>query len=93
MDFTATTKEIETVRKIVDRIQTIPAIGKRDRMDWTMDLLATHANGNPMDFDKLLGFDDFNFRHDIYGIHRHLDRATGQLRDCFSPRASARVDA
>ncbi len=58
------------------------------RMDLHMDLTATHANGNPMDFARLLGFDDTSFMHDISGITSHLDRDTGKLRNCFRPRAS-----
>jgi hypothetical protein len=30
--------------------------------------------------------EDFNFAHDIMGIHRHIDRNTGVLTECFSPR-------
>jgi hypothetical protein len=60
------------------------------RMSATMDLIATHANGNPMDFAKLLAADNFNLAHDVLGIERHLDRETGKLLNCFSPRCSAR---
>lgn len=56
-------------------------------LDASMDLTATHANGNPL--ADLLGADDANFAHDIYGIRRHLDRTTGTLRNCFVPRFSA----
>lgn len=59
--------------------------------DWWMDIIATHANGNPLDFDKLLAADDFNFAHDVFGICRHLNRETGELEDFFSPRCSLRV--
>jgi hypothetical protein len=51
-----------------------------------MDLEATHANGCPLDFAKLLACDDFDFLHDIGGIAMHLDRSTGVLKDCFLPR-------
>nr|WP_312294666.1 hypothetical protein [Brevundimonas diminuta] len=54
-----------------------------------MDICAVHANGTPLRLADLLSADDFNFAHDWYGIRRHLDRETGQLRACFSPRASA----
>jgi hypothetical protein len=53
-----------------------------------LDLTATHLNGCPLDLHKLLQFDDFNFTHDITGIARHLDRTTGELRDCFVPRCA-----
>lgn len=51
-----------------------------------MDLIATHANGCPMDFARLLSSDDFNFTHDFCGIKAKLDRGTGKLVDCFVPR-------
>lgn len=57
--------------------------------DIMMDVTSTHLNGNPLRLEALLEADDFNFAHDIYGIRRHLDRTTGQLKDFFSPRFSA----
>lgn len=56
--------------------------------DLFMDLSATHCNGTPLDFEKLLNFDDFNFAHDIYGIVANINRSTGQLDNCFLPRCS-----
>ncbi len=55
-----------------------------------MDLLATHANGNPMDFKRLSEADDFNLTHDFCGIARHINRVTGKLENHFSPRFSKR---
>jgi hypothetical protein len=59
-----------------------------DRLSLAMDLTATHANGCPMDFAKLLAADDFNFKHDIVGIVNHIDRRTGELTDHFFPRCA-----
>lgn len=59
-----------------------------DFISLDMDLLACHANGNPLDLDKLMAADDFNFAHDVFGIRRHIDRTTGELKDCFVPRCS-----
>lgn len=59
-----------------------------DRTSREMDLTATHLNGNPLDLEKFLAAPDFDFIHDIDGIARHLDRETGKLGDCFSPRCS-----
>ena len=39
-----------------------------------------------MDWTGLLEADQFDFIHDVAGIHRHMDRSTGKLGDCFSPR-------
>jgi len=30
--------------------------------------------------------DDFNFMHDVYGIHKNLNRDTFELDNCFLPR-------
>lgn len=61
---------------------------KLDFIDTSMDITACHLNGNPLDLEKLLKADPFNFAHDITGIARHIDRETGQLKDCFLPRCS-----
>ncbi len=55
-----------------------------------MDLVACHANGCPLDFERLSDADDFNIAHDVFGIRRHLDRETGQLTDHFLPRYAAK---
>lgn len=84
-------------RRAIERI-TVRAIAlygangvKLDRQSTEMDLSATHANGCPLDFDKLAGFDDFNLMHDITGIYKHLNRETGELENCFLPRCAASV--
>lgn len=58
----------------------------RNMMDWAMDITACHANGTPLRLLDLLGADDFNFAHDVFGIERHLDRETGELDGRFMPR-------
>jgi len=62
-----------------------------DRQATEMDLSATHANGNPLNFDKLMAFDDFNLMHDITGIYINLDRETGKLMNHFRPRCTAQT--
>lgn len=57
-----------------------------DLMTADMDITACHANGQPIDLERMLAADDFNFCHDAFGIRRHLNRETGQLEDCFVPR-------
>ncbi len=42
----------------------------------------------PLDFDRLLAFDDGNFIHDMAGIYQHFDRATKTMGDCFCPRSA-----
>ena len=57
--------------------------------DVCMDLLACHTHGNPLDLAALMAAECSDFAHDICGINRHLNRDTGELKDCFSPRHSA----
>ncbi len=58
---------------------------KTNAFTWMMDIEACHAS-NPLDLEGLAKADDFNFIHDVFGIRRHLNRSTGKLEDCFSPR-------
>lgn len=88
--FDATPRERELIEQILDIIMAGPPalVEDRDRMDFEMDLLATHANGCPLDFDRLLGFAEFSFWHDVMGIARHLNRRTGELEHFFVPRCA-----
>jgi hypothetical protein len=60
------------------------------KIDCIMDLTATHSNGTPLDLDRLLKADNFNFSHDVFGIRNHIDRETGKLTDFFQPRTAAK---
>ena len=55
-----------------------------------MDLNAAHCNGCELQLAALLAADDGNFSHDVFGIARHIDRETGQLKDSFLPRYTAK---
>ncbi len=90
ISFNTTSAEIGLITDIVNRaFKDYPAaLGRYDRLDLHMDLTATHANGCPLDFDRLLHFDDFDFSHDIFGIIQHLNRNTGQLGGRFLPRCA-----
>jgi hypothetical protein len=59
-----------------------------DRIKIEMDLSATNANGCPMDFNKLLSFDDGNFLHDITGIRNNISRTSGRMTGHFVPRSA-----
>jgi hypothetical protein len=50
-----------------------------------MDLEAVHEH-TPLDLDRLLKADLGDFVHDVVGIYRRIDRKTGRLTNCFSPR-------
>lgn len=88
--FTATKREHALIKKIVTRAQhlAVDAGFHYTTTDAMMDVEACHCNGNPLDLKKLLGFDDFNFAHDVFGIRRHIDRTEGKLLDCFLPRST-----
>lgn len=59
-----------------------------DFLSTLMDIIATHANSNPLRLADLLAADDFNLMHDVSGIAAHLNRQTGRLEGFFVPRFS-----
>jgi hypothetical protein len=73
---------------VIEKIVTRAGYNGQSRMTLSMDLDAANSNGCPMDFEKLFSFDDFNFWHDIHGIQRNINRTTGKVENCFSPRCS-----
>jgi hypothetical protein len=88
--FAVTDYESAVIGRIADRAV---ALARKhgiqyDVMMARMDVTAVHANEIKLRLDDLLGFDDFNFAHDVLGIRRHLDRATGQLGGHFMPRCA-----
>lgn len=87
---TTKTDEIFLMNRIMDRAFELNVgytHGKNARLTMFMDL--ENANQHiPLDFEKLLAFDNFNFAHDICGIQAHMNRATGKIEDCFLPRCA-----
>ncbi len=85
--------EAITISKIAHRAVAMAASAgiRYELMDANMDVTACHVNGNPLRLDDLLAADEANFNHDVFGIRRHIDRETGKLNDCFSPRYSVRA--
>lgn len=89
INFNATKEEDIIITKIVSKAKQLKLVkSKEDQSDLMMDLTATHCNGTPLDFEKLLSFDDFNFSHDILGIMNYIDRTNGNLTRNFLPRCS-----
>ncbi len=86
MKFNSSKFEHSLIIKIVDRA--LKADPEYTRMDAMMDIEACHCNGHPLDLQKLLTAPRFDFIHDVFGIRRHIDRSTGKLMNCFSPRCS-----
>ncbi len=86
INFNTTKKDTELITKIAQRAVKINP--DYDYMDASMDVTAVHLNDCKLRLSDLLEADDFNFAHDIFGIRRHIDRATGKLTNCFLPRFS-----
>jgi hypothetical protein len=51
-----------------------------------MEIAIVHKEIRPLRLQALADADDFNFIHDVAGIHHHLDLGARKLRDCFVPR-------
>lgn len=77
--------DYETIVKIADRAEKLGRVGF-DRMSTIMDLNACHSNGMPLDLERLLAADNFNFTHDVFGISCHINRRTGKMENLFVPR-------
>lgn len=91
INFNASPEDAALIDKIVDRAEAIYTRQSApfDRLSVSMDITATHLNGCPLQLQKFLDADDFNFAHDLVGIVNHMDRSTGQLIRCFLPRCAA----
>ena len=84
-----TKEDIERIARIAERgVKILNDAGAVvSRLDVMMDL--EFCNDDiPLDFEKLKGFGDGDFGHDITGIHRHFNRHTKKLEDCFVPRCA-----
>lgn len=88
--FEASPYEYELANAIANRAVTLAAKAgvAYKKSTALMDIIACHANGNPLRLDALLKADDGQFGHDVFGIRRHINRETGKLGDCFVPRYS-----
>jgi hypothetical protein len=82
----ATIEDVLKISKIVKLARSLdPTL---DTLRTQMDLEACHSTC-PLDLDRMLTAKQSDLMHDIGGIRRHLDRDTGELRDCFVPRFAA----
>jgi hypothetical protein len=86
--FDVSKQDSDLITKIVLRAISTLRVENDDRLMLAMDLTACHANGCPLKLQELLDAPKFDFAHDIHGIQRHIDRTTGELKDCFCPRTA-----
>lgn len=86
--FKRTEAEQTIIIKVARRAQRLGLIANDELIHCHMDLAATHANGCPLNFNKLLEFADFDFAHDINGMNHFLCQGTGQLTGQFRPKCA-----
>lgn len=77
--------DFRTISKIANRAIDMGINSHADKLSLVMDIEYT-TDETPLDLDRLLAADDFNFAHDIIGIQNYLDRNTKKLVNCFVPR-------
>lgn len=65
-------------------------VAKTKPYDWLkaeMDIAYCHAAGCKLDLKSMADSHNLlDINHDVAGIMRHIDRSTGQLKECFTPR-------
>ena len=95
VSFKISSEDLKLVRQIVERTARLAETSgfTIDERSLEMDLVAVHANGCPLDFDRLAKPDDANLGHDVFGIRRHIDRSTGELTRHFLPRCAKPLTA
>jgi len=93
INFNTTKREAQVIHQIVMRASKMAEeLGcEYPPLDIDMDITAAHRNGSALHLTGLLGASDFDFAHDVFGIRRHIDRATGKVGDCFVPRYSVSI--
>lgn len=73
----------ELIRKIAERAYNMYGC---DKLTIIMDITYCIKGGCNLNLEDLLNANDFNFGHDIVGIHKHLNHETLSLDNCFIPR-------
>lgn len=79
----------EDTKLIADISERAHAEMRCDGLEAMMDISAVH-NICPLNLSALLLAKSFDFVHDVGGIHRHLNRITGELMNGFVPRYALR---
>jgi len=90
INFDCSENDAQLVIHIVNRALELvaPHKVKIDSVESTMDIVATHCNGCPLDLFAFLLSNNNDFMHDFSGIYRFIDRKTGKLTNNFLPRCA-----
>ena len=92
LNWKCSAKDHEALRAVFYRAESLLARhGHAVPDDLYVDLSAVHCNEGELDLDRLMAAPEVDFAHDVMGIHRHVDRSTGKLGDCFMPRCGFRT--
>lgn len=83
-------EDSRTIEAILKRAGEVMPLGG-EKGERAMDLTYVHAVSG-LDLDGMLAGRIEDIAHDVRGIATHLDRETGQLRDCFVPRYARREE-
>lgn len=87
LKFNATREDLDWITQIVDRaLENKSLASKTDFISLSMDIELVHCRDIRLNLQGLFEADNFNFFHDIIGIHNNLNRSTGELDNCFLPR-------
>lgn len=79
-------RDLQLIRRIVARALQINQQVPLSRLDLRRDIGMVHTNGCPLHLWALLHANEMDFIREVLGIHRHLNRETGQLDPIFAPR-------
>jgi len=90
MKFTESEAEVRIIGSIAKKVYLALFMSDprntRDTISIMMDLDACHANGCPLDLQRMLEAGDDQVVTDVLGIVTNLDRDTGRLQNCYVPR-------
>lgn len=86
LNWCATPDEHRLMLAIAQRVEALDTYYPDDTQTLVMDLEACHCNGCPLALEELSRASAGDLIHDVMGIRQHLDRKTGRLGDCFTPR-------
>lgn len=78
--------EAAWINLIVERALSQLSIPRHKRLGLEMDITACHLNGTRLNLVALANAEPADFSHDIAGIQFHINRETGKLDNCFTPR-------